>query len=368
MWHPDYQQYAVTYIVLSSVSISVLGSVIRGFIEKNFSWHWAFWVQLLFGGATQLIHFIVVPETRTTIMLDKKAKRRREADPNANVWGPNEIHTPRISMKEVLTLWHRPFEMFFCEPIVLCLSLLSGFSDALIFNFLEAYTPVYKQWGFDVVTTGLAFTPHRADPDSLQPEARLWWLLWTVPLLSVGLFGFSWTSLGPSYGMPWIAPMIFSVLVGIANYAIYMATIDYMIASYSPYPASATGGNSMSRDLLAGIAAMYSIPFYELVPGKYKLAIPTTVLGCIDILVTIPIYLFYWYGPTIRAKSKFAQVLAADRNAGGGTRWLSTASHGSQRGRVYPEKVFGTAKDHYRRKVGKADGNGLGVKLYDVPH
>ena len=159
MWHPDYQQYAVTYIVLSSVDKSVLGPVIRGFIEKNFSWHWAFWVQLLFGGATQLIHFIVVPETRTTIMPDKEAKRRREADPNANVWGPNEIHTPRISMTEVLTIWHRPFEMFVCEPIVLCLSLLSGFSDALIFNFLEGYTPVYKQWGFDVVTTGLAFTP-----------------------------------------------------------------------------------------------------------------------------------------------------------------------------------------------------------------
>lgn len=49
--------------------------------------------------------------------------------------------------------------MFVCEPIVLCFSLLSGFSDALIFIFLEAYTPVYKQWGFDVVITSLAFTP-----------------------------------------------------------------------------------------------------------------------------------------------------------------------------------------------------------------
>ena len=62
-------------------------------------------------------------------------------------------------MKEVLTIWHRPFEVFVCEPIVLCFSLLSGFSDALIFTFLEAYTPVYKQWGFDDVTTSLAFTP-----------------------------------------------------------------------------------------------------------------------------------------------------------------------------------------------------------------
>lgn len=75
--------------------------------------------------------------------------------------------------------------------------------------------------------------------------------------------------------------MIFSCLVGIANvsdtrrlvadgrkvantgssqYAIYMATIDYMIASYGPYSASATGGNGLARDFLAGIAAMYATP------------------------------------------------------------------------------------------------------------
>lgn len=63
------------------------------------------------------------------------------------------------TLKEVLTIWHRPFEMFVCEPIVLSLSLLSGFSDTLIFIFLKAYTPAYEQWGFDDVTTGLAFTP-----------------------------------------------------------------------------------------------------------------------------------------------------------------------------------------------------------------
>lgn len=31
------------------------------------------------------------------------------------------------------------------------------------------------------------------------------------------------------------------------------------------------------------------------------------------LVVTIPIYVFYWKGPAIRAKSKFAQQLANDR-------------------------------------------------------
>jgi len=158
MWNPDNQQYAVAYVVLSSVGGSVIGPVIGGFIEKNLSWHWAFWVQLLFGATTQIIHFFFVPETRTTVMLDREAKRRRKAGVN-NIYGPNEMSGKKISMKEVLTIWYRPFEMFVCEPIVLCLSLLSGFSDALIFIFLEAYTPVYAQWNFTTVTTGLSFIP-----------------------------------------------------------------------------------------------------------------------------------------------------------------------------------------------------------------
>lgn len=37
-----------------------------------------------------------------------------------------------------------------------------------------------------------------------------------APLLTIGLFGFAWTSLGPPH-VHWIAPMIFSTLIAIAN-------------------------------------------------------------------------------------------------------------------------------------------------------
>lgn len=39
----------------------------------------------------------------------------------------------------------------------------------------------------------------------------------------------------------------------------------------------------------------------------------STFLGFMAILFIIPIYVFYWNGPRIREKSKFAQVLASDR-------------------------------------------------------
>lgn len=51
------------------------------------------------------------------------------------------------------------FHMLFTEPIIAWLSAVSGFSDALIFTFLQGFTPVYEQWGFTTVTTSMAFLP-----------------------------------------------------------------------------------------------------------------------------------------------------------------------------------------------------------------
>jgi len=133
-----------------------------------------------------------------------------------------------------------------------------------------------------------------------------------APLEAIGLFGFAWTSLGPDYGIPWIVPMIFSCLVGIANYAIYQSSIDYMTAAYGPYAASATGGNDLARDFLAGIAALYSTPMYTNIPGR-PLEYASTILACLSVLVIAPIYIFYRKGPQIRERSKFAQSLDTTR-------------------------------------------------------
>ena len=157
MWEPDDQQFAVAFIVLSSVAGSVVGPIAGGFIETTLAWRWNFWIQLILGFAVQATHLLLVPETRSTILLDRIAKRQRKM--GIEVYGPGEIHGSGFTFKELCVIWLRPFSMFFREPIVLFLSLLSGFSDALIFSFLESFQPVFAQWGFGKIETGLAFIP-----------------------------------------------------------------------------------------------------------------------------------------------------------------------------------------------------------------
>ena len=63
---------------------------------------------------------------------------------------------------------------------------------------------------------------------------------------------------------------------------------------------------------MAGVAALYSTPLYKNILGR-PVQYASTVLSCLAVVVTIPIYIVYWKGPEIRAKSRFAQSLDKTR-------------------------------------------------------
>ena len=341
LWPADEQQYAVAFVVFSSVGGSILGPVVGGFSEQLLHWRWSIWIQLILGGVVQLIHLVLVPETRTTIMMDNIAKKRRKTGKQANIYGPNEMVSfrERFNMKEFLSVLVRPFRMFVTEPIVLSLSLLSGFSDALIFMMIQSFALVYKNWDFNAIEIGLAFLPiligyflawfifipaikrnkrqRAADPhdEYAQYESRLWFLLYAAPCLPIGLIGFAWTCSGPP--LHWIGSMVFTAIIGIANYAIYMGTIDYMIAAYGPYAASATGGNGWARDFLAGVLTVPATPFFTNI-GSKPLQYASTILFCISVLLVSAVYVIYFNGAKLRRNSPFACALAEGSKEEGG--------------------------------------------------
>ncbi|KAH8168182.1 hypothetical protein CIB48_g105 [Xylaria polymorpha] len=360
LYEADRQQYAVAYIVFSSVGGSVLGPIVGGFVETlapGEAWKWCIWIQLIFGGAVQLLHLFTVPETRTTVMMNEIAKKRRKN--GQDVYGPDEIESfwQRFTFKELIYTWMRPFRMFLTEPIVLSLSLLSGFSDALIFVQIQSLSLVYKQWDFNSWQIGLAFTGFGVgyllawliflpsfsrnqkrrekypDDEHAQYESRMYLLLWLAPLLPIGLLIFAFASAGPP--LHWIGPVIATAIIGVANYAIYMATIDYMICAYGPYSASATGGNGWARDFLAGVLTVPATPFYTNIgAAQHKnFEYPSLILFAISVVLVAAVYWVYWKGPVLRKRSPFAQSLAegtaevSGRRVSNATRRSSTAGY-----------------------------------------
>lgn len=334
LYHQESQSFAVAYIVLSSVGGTAVGPIVGGIITgsncKN-PLYWLFWVQAL-AMAGSMISMLCMWETRSTILLDREAKRRRK-DGELNIYGPNELKKNRLELKEMTKTGLRSFTLLFTEPIVFQLSLISGFSDSLQFLFSESFTIVYEKWSFSTLQTGLAFIPlaisyllgflfvipyimrqnkrRRHDPDSIKPEARLIPLVHTAPLLGLGLLGFAWTSIGPTYHVHWVAPMMFSLMIGLANYIIYETTIEYMIEAYGEFSASATGGNGFARDFLAGINSVFAVPMFQNIGGPpLDTAWAATILGVLGLAFCVPVYYVYRNGPNMRRKSPFAQSLA----------------------------------------------------------
>lgn len=162
MFGPENQQFAMLYVVFSSCAGSVVAPIVGGFITQYLDWRWVFYTQLIFGGVVQAIHLFTVPETRASVLLDKEAQRRRKSGEDPNVYGPNEIRGSffqRLDMKHVLRLMWRPYLFLLTEPVVAFLSLLSGFSDALIFTGLDSFALVLKKWHFTPSQVGLSFIP-----------------------------------------------------------------------------------------------------------------------------------------------------------------------------------------------------------------
>ena len=77
-------------------------------------------------------------------MMDNEAQRRRKQNASLNIWGLNEIlpFSERFAWKEIVATMWRPYFMLLTEPIVGFLSLLSGFSDALIFSKRPSLHPI----------------------------------------------------------------------------------------------------------------------------------------------------------------------------------------------------------------------------------
>jgi len=92
-----------------SLTVIILGA----FVQRYLNWRWIFWIQLIVGGLAQALHFFIVPETRSTVLLKNAAKKLREEgrEKEADAVGAPK---PALDPQHVLTVWSRPV----CTPFV----------------------------------------------------------------------------------------------------------------------------------------------------------------------------------------------------------------------------------------------------------
>jgi hypothetical protein len=139
-------------------------------------------------------------------------------------------------------------------------------------------------------------------PAPVPPERRLEMALFSAPAFCIAFFWFGWTSF-PSISF-W-APMLAGGLMGLSVIWIFLPLFNYMIDTYLFAAASALAANTVIRSIFGAVFPLFATQMYEGLGPRWA----SSLLGFVALaMVPIPFVLIK-FGPTLRAKSKFAPQL-----------------------------------------------------------
>ena len=132
------------------------------------------------------------------------------------------------------------------------------------------------------------------------PEERLYGAMIGGPMLVVGAFWLGWT--GQYSSIPWIVPALATVPIGAAVSLVFNGFLAYLVDTYLQYAASAFSANTILRSCVGAAFPLFTVQMFR----ALGIAWACTLVGLCGLLLAPSPFLFYRYGPWIRAKSRFS--------------------------------------------------------------
>ncbi|KAJ8690033.1 hypothetical protein PTI98_012879 [Pleurotus ostreatus] len=328
IWSAETRGLATSLFTASVFMGPVMGPIVAGYIvESSLSWRWVFWVMMMFAGACTLLMIILLPETYAPVLLQKRARRLRKADPEKNHAIYAEHERSDWSFKGVLhrTLF-RPFKMLAMEPILLLVTFYVSIVYAILYALFQAFPIIFvSKRGFTIAQDGLIFIgigigtslgslinvfTSRHYPALIAkwkgfppPEERLYGAMIGGPCLVVGIFWLGWT--GEYSSIPWYVPALSSLFLGTSISLIFISFLSYLVDTYLMYSASAFAANTMCRSAAAAAFPLFTVQMFT----KMGVNWACTLFGILGLILAPSPFLFKKYGPRIRAHSKFAPCI-----------------------------------------------------------
>ncbi|ETW75515.1 major facilitator superfamily [Heterobasidion irregulare TC 32-1] len=306
----------------------VLGPIVSGFIVESYlGWRWVFWVMMMFAGACTILAILFMPETYAPVILLRKARRLRIADPERYKDLYAEAERQKWSFKELMhrTIL-RPFKMLLQEPILVIITIYMSIVYGLLYALFEAFPIVFvrirgltiSQDGLIFIGVGIGTTIgaslnyyfSRDYPRLMKEwrgfppaEERLYGAMMAGPCLVIGIFWLGWT--GAYASVPWYVPALSTILIGMSVSLVFISFLSYLVDTYLMYSASAFAANTMIRSIVGAAFPLFTVQMFEGMGVQWA----ATLIGCVGIVLAPMPFLFYKYGPRIRQNSKFAPCL-----------------------------------------------------------
>ncbi|KAI9494083.1 major facilitator superfamily domain-containing protein [Zychaea mexicana] len=293
---------AIAYFAAAPYAGPVLGPIVGGWVFVGTqSWRWIYWVNMIFSGVMWIV-ICFLPETYGPVLL----RRRRGGTLSEALRKNFDLQTTLV----------RPFTLLLTEPILFLMSLYIAIIYALLYGFFGCYPIIFGDiWGMNSGFVGLMFlgvmvgvalalfiTPQfekRYIKSNQTPEDRLPGMMFSAPFIPISLFIFGWTS-----HAHWAGPMCAGIPFGFGMVLVYYAANNYIIDCFSQYCASALAAKTIIRSGGGAAFPLFVGPLYRNLGSQWA----SSLLAFISLAI-IPIpFVFYKWGPQIRAKSHSANT------------------------------------------------------------
>ncbi|KAF7335784.1 MFS general substrate transporter [Mycena venus] len=340
IWAVEKRGIASSMFAASVFLGPVMGPIVAGYIvESSLSWRWVFWIMMIFAGTCTFIMILTLPETYAPVLLLKKVKAKRVADPVGaqHLFAAHEKQDWSLRGIVKRTLF-RPFQMLAGEPILVLVTVYLSLVYGVMYCLFEAFPIIFiEKRGFTIAQNGLIFIGvgigttlgalidmrnSRRYPQLIKtwrgfppPEERLLGGMVGGCAFAVGIFWLGWSGQYPS--VPWYVPALSTIFVGMSISLIFISFLSYLVDTYLAHAASAFAANTFCRSLVAAAFPLFTVQMFSRLGVNWA----CTLLGGVGLVLAPSPFLFYKYGARIRANSKFApctdlkiaQILAGEK-------------------------------------------------------
>ncbi|KAL7422081.1 GTPase-activating protein [Cryptotrichosporon argae] len=317
---PHKLPYAMGLYGVSAASGPAIAPIIAGFAVESKGWRWAFWEMLWLSGFSLVLLSFTLPETSSTNILVRRARRLRKLTGNDKLRSEGEIQSEQMTSNEIVQMTLvRPFSMTFTEPIILAIDLYIGLVYAILYSFFESFPIVYTDgYGWSLGISELPFIALFIGSlvsyaiyclwnrfyfektfieagGQLKPETRLPMSMLGAFCFPVCLFWFAWTA----NRTHWISPVIASAFFGVGATWMFMPFLTYLPHAYPKYAASVLASNDFVRAMMGAGMPLAAHGLFVNLGVDWG----NSLLGFLTVaFIPIP-FLLYKFGPWLRDRS-----------------------------------------------------------------
>ncbi|OJJ54662.1 hypothetical protein ASPSYDRAFT_210292 [Aspergillus sydowii CBS 593.65] len=275
IFKPAEVPYALAFYAVSGVCGPILGPIIGTLaIQRWETWTSTLWLLSGITAFTTVSIFFFLPETLSSNILMRRAKRLRAQTGNPAYQSEAEILSPSQNLAVRIVMDMRDDLKLACmDPVILFVNLHTMLVYGVLYLWFEFFPFVFDGiYHFTAIQQGLAFfgilvgaavsvvayvlwlyysyQPRVASANvTLEPEARL------VPgqigavCIPICLFIFAWTS---RTSVHWVVPIIGTAFFAPGFYLTFQSILNYLGESYPRHVASVFAGNTFFRSSFGG--------------------------------------------------------------------------------------------------------------------